>query len=470
MTHQDARSVPPEILRRTLRLSIADGTLYAVMVGLGEAYFPADAVRLGASRLVLGLVVALPLALGALGPLLALRLLARWHVRRPFVVAAAAGQALTLLCLALGDGLRLQTPGSLLALAVLYQVFGQAAGTVWSSWFGDLVPSSIRGSYFALRNRSAYLGTCGGLVAGGLFLEHLETAGPTAGGGGLGFAIAFAGAFLLRMTSVVLLQMSAEPRFHGLADRVRVVRFLRSARGTRAWQLLGLLALLQGATYVAAPYFQPFMLEELSFSYLEFMVASLTAVIFKVLFLPAWGRRIDACGPRPVVLVSALLVALLPIPWLWARGLAWVFAAQAFSGLAWAGLEVSQFALLLESSYRRTRVHVFAAFSVLNGSAQLLGSLAGAAIVSASGTLLSAFTASSLLRLLAAFLLPRFLPAPAGAPHVRVKDLLLRVMGIRPTGMVLRPVAPLVGADEAETEDDEEAPARDDERASAPSG
>lgn len=458
--------MPPEALRRTLRLSVADGTLYAVMVGLGEAYFPADAVRLGASRLMIGLVVGLPLALGATGPLLALRLLARWRVRRPFVVAAAAGQALTLACLALGDGLGLQTPTSLLALVVLYQIFGQAAGTVWSSWFGDLVPSAIRGSYFALRNRSAYLGTCAGLVAGGFFLEHLESAGPTGGGGGLGFAIALAVAFLLRMTSVVLLWMSVEPRFHGLPDRVRVVRFLRSERGTRAWQLVGLFALFQGSVYVAAPYFQPFMLEDLSFSYLEFMVASLAAVLFKVISLPGWGRHIDARGPRPVAIVSALLVALLPIPWLWSRGLGWVLLAQAASGMSWAGLEVSQFALMLESSYRRTRVHVFAALSVLNGSGQLLGTLAGAAIISATGTLLSVFAASTLLRLGAALLLPRLLPTPAGTPHVRVKDLLLLLIGIRPTGMAYRPAAPLVGADEDAEEDDEAAPPRADERVS----
>lgn len=450
MSRATKSAVSPDALRRTLRLSVADATLYAIMVGLGEAYFLADAVRLGASHLVLGLVVALPLSLGGLGPVLALKLLARWHARRPFVVAVAAGQALTLLALSTLDGLRLQTPASLLGLAVLYQVFGQASGTVWSSWFGDLVPRAIRGSYFSRRNRAAYLGTCVGLVAGGLLLERLEATAPTEVGGGLGFAISYLCASLLRMGSVVLLASSVEPHFHGLANRVRVVRFLRSERGTRAWRLVGLFAMLQGAVYVAAPWFQPFMLEDLRFSYLEFMVASLAGVLFKVVLLPAWGRRIDASGPRPVAVVSAVLVALLPIPWLWARDLGWVLFAQALSGLSWAGLEVSQFALLLESSYRRTRMHVFAALSVLHGAAQLAGTLAGAALVSASGTLLSAFAASAVLRLVAAGLLPRLLPAAAGVPHVRARDLLLRVIGVRATGVVVhRPVASMVEVGQA---------------------
>ena len=55
-------------LRRTLRLSLAAGSAWALMVGLAAAYFNAIALHLGASPLQLGLVVALPLALGGLGP------------------------------------------------------------------------------------------------------------------------------------------------------------------------------------------------------------------------------------------------------------------------------------------------------------------------------------------------------------------------------------------------------------------
>ena len=67
--------------RRALRLSIAEGCAWALMVGLAESYFIAIAVHLGATPLQLGLVVALPLALGGLGPLTTIALL-RWRPRR----------------------------------------------------------------------------------------------------------------------------------------------------------------------------------------------------------------------------------------------------------------------------------------------------------------------------------------------------------------------------------------------------
>ena len=69
----------------------------------GEVYFLADAIRLGASPLEQGLVISLPLFVGSAGPVFALRLLRFLKRRRLFVVAAACGQALTLLALSIGE-------------------------------------------------------------------------------------------------------------------------------------------------------------------------------------------------------------------------------------------------------------------------------------------------------------------------------------------------------------------------------
>ena len=46
----------PAALRRALRLSLADGVAWALMVGLAETYYIAIAVYLGATPLQLGLL------------------------------------------------------------------------------------------------------------------------------------------------------------------------------------------------------------------------------------------------------------------------------------------------------------------------------------------------------------------------------------------------------------------------------
>jgi MFS family permease len=431
-------------MRRTLRLSVLDAAVYAFMVGLGEVYFLADAIRLGASPLAQGLIVSLPLFVGAAGPLLALRLLPRLTARKPLVLAAAVGQALMLALLAAGDATHTLSPGLLIALVCLYQVCGQAAGTTWASWFGDLVPRTIRGRYFSRRNRAAYLGTFVGLLVGGLFLHYIEPgrAADALADSGRGFVVLFGLASAFRLVSVGLLAASAEPVFHGISGRVRVTRFFASQRGTSAWRLVLMVAALQYAVYIASPYFQPFMLGELKFTYVQYMLASLTVIVMKVAFLPAWGTLIDQYGARQLGSLAALLLALVPLPWLWANGLGWVLVAQAFSGFSWAGFELAEFTLLLETSYRSTRLHVFAALRVGNGLAQLLGGLTGALLLKLSVELQALFAISLVARLLVAVSFLRLLPpARRGAPTIRRHELLLRVIGIRPNGGVVhRPV------------------------------
>jgi MFS family permease len=426
--------------RRAMRLSRFDAAVYAVMVGLGEAYFLADGVRLGASAAEIALLVGLPLALGACGPILALRLLRTLGRRKPVVVGGAAGQAAVLFLLAGLDAGGVTTARVLIAASVAYQVCAQAAGTAWSSWYGDLVPAAVRGRYFATRNRGAYAGTLFGLIAGGLLLSVLEPAraGVAGAAGGAGFAVAYAAAGACRCASVALLVASREGRFSGVPDRARVARFLRTQRGSGAWRLVLLVGALQVAVYVASPFFNPYMLAHLGFTYLEYMAASACLVVVKVLVLPLWGRAIDRGGARKTLLRGAALLALVPLPWIFVGELGGALFCLALSGSAWAGFEVGHFALLLELGYRRMRPTVFAAQSVVTGCAQLGGALIGGGLL---GLLdpRAVFGLSGGLRITVALLLIRL--APAGARAIGRVRPAFRVAGFRAgTGMAQRPV------------------------------
>jgi predicted MFS family arabinose efflux permease len=282
-------------------------------------------------------------------------------------------------------------------------------------------------------------------VSAGLLLQRLEpgAAGEVAkGAGGTGYRLVFLLAAGARTLSAALLAASPEPRFRGLTDAPQTARFLATTRGARAWRLLGTGAALQLVVYVASPYFGPFMLEELRFSYVEYMASSISVVAAKACLLPAWGRLVDAHGARQAYTLAALLVAVVPLPWLWARGLLWIVPAQAFSGFSWAGYEVSYFSTMLDSSTKRTRPYLFALQNACNGPSQLLGGLLGASFLAhALGSYRTVFLASLLLRLLVAVLAPRLVPPPRKARPLGRRALLLRMIGIRPHGGVVhRPV------------------------------
>ena len=422
-----------------MRLSVADGAMYALMVGTAEVYILADAYRLGATAIELALIVGLPLAVGALGPLFALRSLARARSRKPLVVGAEFAQACVLATIGLFDLYRAATPATLIAFVCLYQVCGQAAGTSWASWYGDLVPREVRGRYFSRRTRLVHLATCVGMLVGGLLLHRLE---PGRAGqeisleeGGAGFATLFLLAASYRLISAVLLALSPEGPFRGVPDRMRVARFLRTQRGTGAWRLVLLVGGLQFWVYLAAAYYSPFMLDVLAFEYLEFTAANLWLVIVKVVLLPLWGRAIDTHGPRSILALTMILVALSPLPWVFANGLGVILIGQMLSGFAWGGFEVSLFAQQLDSGYRRTRMHLFAAQSVMNGTAQLLGSTTGALLLPfVAGDYRALFLASCIGRMAVALAMPAVVPARRGTPTIGRRQLALRLVGIRPGG------------------------------------
>ncbi|MCA8977134.1 MAG: MFS transporter [Planctomycetes bacterium] len=437
-----------------LRRSVKEGALYALMVGIGETYFVALAIRLGATPLELGLVVALPLLLGSLGTTAAVRLLRHWPRRRPIVVAFAAGQVGVLAALALGAWLGHLTVTSLIAALCVFQFCGQGAGTAWSSWYGDLVPARIRGTWFARRTRLVHLATFAGLLLGGLAL-HLMQPSVTAeeGGSNHGFAAILVAAALCRAVSVAVLQSSPEPTFRGLASGRQLLRFVATRRGRNAVRLMLGGASFYVAVYLSSPYFTPFMLEELGIGYSGYTAVVATQVASKFMTMPYWGRLVDRFGARHAWGAAILMAALVPLPWLWVSGLGGVLFAQFVSGIAWGGYEVALLALLLHSTTAGSRPSVFAAQSVCNAIGQTCGSLAGAAILGGGSAYAWVFGISLVARLVIALVLPRGVSdlRPAGAP--RREPLLLRIIGVRPgSGVVHRPmlVPPGAEGDDAE--------------------
>jgi hypothetical protein len=421
-----------------MRLSLADAICYALMVGCGEAYFVADGVRLGASELEVGLLAALPLCLGAIGPFTSLATLTRWRRRRPVVVLAAGGQAALLSLLAVAEATGLLTPLRLLLVACLYQVCGQGGGSAWASWYGDVVPARMRGRYFARRNRAAHLATCVAIAGSGLLLHLVEpgAAGLVhAGAGGQGYVIIFALAAACRVASCVLLALAPEPKLAPLPRITTILRHLRSPEGVPARRLLLGTGAMQLAVYIGSPYFAPYMLENLHLSYVEYTASTLVVVLAKSFGLSAWGRAIDRHGPRTVFLLATELIALLPLPWLFADGLGLIIAAQLLSGLGWGAYEVAHFSLLLENAEPPLRPHLFAVANAGNGLSQLTGTVLGGTLLSVTGRSFQAvFVATMAGRLAVALFVARAVRDRGRREPIHHRQLLFRILGFRASG------------------------------------
>ncbi|MEW5756548.1 MAG: MFS transporter [Pseudomonadota bacterium] len=327
------------VVERSLRNSHKDAAAYSVMAGFGETYFSAFAVFLKASTAQIGLIASLPPLLGSLAQLVSAWLGNRTGWRKSIILAGVYLQALSWLPIIL---LPLIFPEHALTLLIIsiscYFACAHFAAPQWSSMMGDLVPEQLRGRFFGARTRLATVTSFLSLVAGGLLLHAYDDHGAAM----YGFITIFSIAAAARLVSAHYLR--------GMHDPPRSAEVIKLPSPAQIWQRIHhspfarfslFFALMQSAVAISSPFFTVYMLRDLEFSYLLFMVNTAVSVIVQFLTLNVWGRISDQFGNRVILATTGLVIPLLPLLWLFSTDYAYLLLVQMLSGVVWAGFSLS---------------------------------------------------------------------------------------------------------------------------------
>jgi MFS family permease len=351
-----------------LRHSVRDGMAYTVQVGAGETYFSAFALFLRATAPQVALLSTLP-------PLLAssAQLFSAWiggYVgRRRLVLFGCALQALLWLpIVALPALLGGYAIPALLALLVLYHSANNLAAPQWTSIMRDLVSERRRGRYFAHRTRLMTITTFVSLVACGIVLHELDTAGRTY----LGFVVIFLVAFVARTISVYHLTFLHEMPPTTTAPDMHIEHWWRSLLSTGAIGFSIYVALMNAAVGISSPFFTVYMLRDLKLSYFEFTMLQGTSVLVQFLMLTTWGRVADIYGNRLILIVTSVSLPIVPAIWLLSDNFWALVLFQALSGLSWSGFTLSAGNLLYEL-VPQTRRAAYVAFHNVGTAAGVFG-------------------------------------------------------------------------------------------------
>jgi len=423
--------------RRDLRNILGDGVSFGAMVGLGESYTAAFVLAAGFGDIAAGLVTTLPLVAGSVLQLVtpaAVRLL---RSNRRWVVLCASLQALSFAPLIVGALLGRIPYAVILLATTAYWGFGMGAGPAWNTWVGMLVPPSLRARFFARRTRWSNVALFLALVSGGALLDRVRFAN----GALTTFALLFALAAGARLVSTAFLSSQSEmlPTLDGQRT-ISLTTFVRRLWKPGEGTLLAHLLAMQLAVYIAAPYFAPYMLKKLAFSYGLYTALISVSFAGRILVLPSLGRFAHRRGARLLLIWSACGIAPIPALWLLSSDPAYLFVLQIISGVAWGGVELATLMLFFEHIDPIERTSVLTCFNLLNACALALGSLVGAGLFHGLGGGVNhyfvIFLLSSSARILA-------LPLLRGVSQ-RVTSsipLPLRTLAIRPSsGALQRPI------------------------------
>jgi MFS family permease len=268
----------------------------------------------------------------------------------------------------------------------------------WSSIITQYLPRAKRGQYFSWRQKVCGFITIAAMFAAGLVLYYFPKSSV------FGFTLILGVAMVARFISWHFLGKMHEPK---LADKPEAYfsfwDFISRSRQSNFAKFVFFVGAINFAISLSSPFFAVYMLRELRFDYITYVVLSVLPTIALLVSIPAWGRHTDKAGCVQVIRLTSILVPIIPVLWLFSTSKVYLGFAQAFSGFAWGGFNLAASNFLFDAVSEEKRVRCVAYFNLVVGLGTFAGALTGGLIVSklpmiSGSQLLTIFLISGILR------------------------------------------------------------------------
>jgi hypothetical protein len=367
-------------LERAMNLSISEGALATVMGTLLSGIFLTGfALELGASRLQVGIMAALPTlchpaqflgawVLNRTGRSKRLCLLATWTSRLLWL-------PILLVPSVLGHLSGERQGWCVIVLLALSSALASIGGLAWLDWIKRLIPEEARVTFLSRRNWYNSGLSMGMSLAAAILIScwHTESVQSTGG-----FVAVFAVAMISGIVGAYLLsriEASDACEAKSTTERNSLLRPLASPNYR---QLLLGYAVWQFATQLAAPFYAVYMLQKLSVPFWAVTALATFGSLIGLTANGAWTRLKLRFGVRPVVLFATLADVLLPFCWLFVHPeTIWLIIPVHAFALFNPPISMGPNNLLLKIAPNRNSASYLALFNATTGGIGALGAVFG---------------------------------------------------------------------------------------------
>jgi predicted MFS family arabinose efflux permease len=165
--------------------------------------------------------------------------------------------------------------------------------------------------------------------------------------------------------------------------RVRLKEIFTSIRGQRQFLLLCVFtAVWNFSIYIAAPFFNVYMVDTLQFSAAMIGVVSVVNTIANLVVQRRIGVISEKFGNRKVAILFLLLIPLVPLVWGCWVGQYWqAIVIEIISGLLWGGYNLVSFNILLTQTPETQRARFSAFYQIVVTLGLAGGAALGASII-----------------------------------------------------------------------------------------
>lgn len=375
--------------------SLKDAAAVNATAGFGDYYINAFAIAIKASANQIGLLASLPNLLAPISQLYTSRLMERMSRKKIFSIAIFLQGLMWIPIILTGllyfKGMQ-HAPLFLVIFYTIYIIFGNFAMPAWSSWIGDLIEKKDISNFFSLRSRIGSVTALVALIIGGFALDFFKNKTEYHGEFLLfaGFAILFFLAMIFRLLSRHYVLKQYEPKFRFKKKYYFSFRqFVKEAPKRNYGNFALYSALIVMATNVAGPYYSLYMLRNLQFSYIQFMLTMVASTVGTFFFMPLWSKFSDQYGNVNTLRISGFLIPLMCFFWpisvflLMPLKFYFLLGTSFFGGFAWAGFNLASASFVYDAATPERRSLCVAYSNVLNGLGVVLGTTIGGLLISA---------------------------------------------------------------------------------------
>ncbi|MEM1535610.1 MAG: MFS transporter [Candidatus Pacearchaeota archaeon] len=436
-----------ELIERTKKLSVEEGSIYSLSEGFGHRYITPYALAIGASNFCVGVLSSLPSLAGNFSQLFTAKVLEK-ESRKKVVFLGTFLQGLMWLLIIFVGVLyfifhqKSIAPFLLVFIYTLLVIFGAFVSPAWNSWMKDVVTEK-RGVYFAKRNRIMNFIILVSMLIAGFILDYFKKTYLF-----LGFVILFSIAFLARTSSSFMFKKMHEPKLKlEKGYYFSFWQFLKEAPKRNFGRFTIFVSLITFSTAIASPFFAVYMLKHLNFSYTQWITVVIAASSASLISLFFWGKFTDKFGNLKANKLCSFLLPLCVLPWLATPFISknllfpYLVTIEFFSGLVWAGFNLSSTNFIYDAVTSQRIALCIAYFNMLNGVGTFLGATLGGLIASSPlifgfSSILFLFLLSGILRFFVALTMTKGIKEVREVEKFEIKRIKKVMTTLTPNGLL----------------------------------
>lgn len=364
--------------------SIKAGIFASAKSSFGDYFISPFAIAINASNSLIALFTSVSGILGPLSQIFGSRLIEK-SSRKKIVLNSVFAEFLSwipIVAVAIlywSGTITNVLPILLLLFFSFYIIVSNVGNPAWFSWTGDIINERYRGRWFSKRNLLMGVVSVVFAIVASFFLDYMNKLNFIM----LGFVILFGLAILCRIISWEFYRKQYEPKLE-LEDGYyfSFFNFLTKARKTNFGRFSFFNALFSLSISIASPFFVIYMLRDLKFNYLTYMIITLAGTVFSLFVMEWWGKISDKYGNYLVMYITAILTPITAILWIVSPSPIYlIFVPVLISGVAASGFNIASNDFIYDNVRVEKRGLAVSYFNMLNGIGIFIGAAIGAFLI-----------------------------------------------------------------------------------------